>query len=46
MQEAFTDLPKCGNNLQETRKVRVFLKGLRAPDLLAAKAMVIASNDL
>jgi hypothetical protein len=46
LKQAFTDLAECGDELQESCKVRVFLKGLQAPELVAAKAMVIASNHL
>jgi hypothetical protein len=33
LKQAFMDLAECGDELQESRKVRVFLKGLRAPGL-------------
>lgn len=46
LNQAFTDLEDCGDKLLESRKVRVFLRGLRAPELMPAKAQVLASDHL
>jgi hypothetical protein len=46
LKQVFTGLAECGNELQESCKVQVFLNGLRAPELVEAKTMVIASNHL
>ena len=46
LNQAFTDLEECGDILQEKRKIRIFLKGLRAPELATAKAQVLATEHL
>ena len=46
LNQAFSDLEECGDRLLEARKVRIFLRGLRAPELIAAKTQVIASQHL
>ena len=46
LNQAFSDLEECGDRLQEHRKIRIFLRGLRAPELNAAKHQVIASEHL
>jgi hypothetical protein len=46
LKKAFADLEDCGEATSEDRKVRVFLKGLRSPDLQAARNQIIATNTL
>ena len=46
LNQAFSDLEECGDKLLESRKVRIFLRGLRAPELVAAKTQVIALQHL
>jgi hypothetical protein len=46
MNQAFTDIEKCGDEQQESRKVRIFLKGIRAPELMIAKSQILATAHL
>jgi hypothetical protein len=46
LKKAFADLEECGEATSEDRKVRVFLKGLRSPDLQAARNQILATHTL
>ena len=46
LMKAFADLEECGETVPEDKKVRIFLKGLRCPELLAAKQAIMASDTL
>ena len=46
LKRAFTDLDECGDELTDNRKVRIFMRGLRDPNLQTAKHYIIGSKEL
>ena len=46
LKRAFTDLDECGDELTDDRKVRIFMRGLRDPNLQTAKHYIIGSCRL
>lgn len=46
LKKAFADLEECGEDTSEDRKLRTFMKGLRSPDLMAAKNQILATDTL
>jgi hypothetical protein len=45
LKRAFADLDDCQETVPEARKVRVFMQGLRSPELQVARSQVIASKQ-
>jgi hypothetical protein len=46
LKKAFADLEECGEVTSEDRKVRIFLRGLRSPELSQAKSQILATQAL
>ena len=46
LKKAFADLEECGDAISEDKKIRTFLKGLKSPDLIAAKNQILATDTL
>jgi hypothetical protein len=44
LKRAFADIDDCQETVPEARKVRVFMQGLRSPELQVARSQVIASE--
>lgn len=46
LNRAFTDLAEVGEDVPQDRQVRIFLKGIRAPNLQVPKSVVMSNSTL
>lgn len=46
LKRAYTDLADCQDVVSDDRKIRIFLEGLRCPEVTAARSQVLATEQL